>query len=141
MHIAIGAGAAIVLRCRSINNIGADVIISVAAVLVGLCFAGSGNFQALLRNEKLRASLFVNHPDGVINYVYTYQMGILVFLFTFIYWVAAKIIFGELVGVAADALKFFGFVLLSMTVREAWSLPLGLAYMNILGSEANDKKE
>ena len=113
-----------------------------AMIFVGLCFSWSGQAASLLGNEKLK-SFFDKHPDGPMNYIYTYQMGLLLLLVTVIYWGVMALTPEKLPCVVGDALKMVGVALFSVSVRECWALSLGISYMLGIKLKENgeDKKD
>ena len=145
-HVGMGVIAAIFLYSSPIKMIAGDLIFPVSAIFVGLCFSWGGTVFVLLQHEKLQ-SFLNDHPDKHINYLYTFQMGTLIFLITVIYWGAMKLVSAQVNCCVIDEfcfidgfLKFIGFTLFSLAVRECWVLPLGISYMMAIMQKDNTKK-
>lgn len=117
----------------SLKEAATTLMLPLASVFVGLSFAWAGNAQALLQTEEIE-ELTQTHPDGLQNYIYTFQTAILVILTTLVAWGCAGLgmfdgdqikepICGSfsLANIAAFALFFLS----SLTVRECWHVVLG----------------
>ena len=110
------------------------VLLPLAAILVGLCFAWAGNAQALLQTEDLqKMSKF--HPGGFPEYVYTYQSAILAILVTLAAWsLAGFSVFDKAWPTANSKCSYFLvktvlFAFSSLTLRECWHVVLGAQWM------------
>ena len=123
------------------------LILPLASIFIGLSFAWAGNAQALLREAELE-SLVESHPDGLENYVYTFQLAILVILITLASWGLAGLGFFEKPPFSGEKIKFVVesilYFLASITLRECWHVVLGSQIMiitryNIRKKQANQK--
>ena len=129
VHVAaVGPFGAFLLRGEHVSGIAAKAVLPMAVVFAGMCFAWSGQASALLAHKDL-ASFFSKHPDGALNYIYTYQMGIFLLLVTVIYWGMMTLVGGETGSLCDSILKAVGLTLFSISIRECWALPLGMSYM------------
>jgi hypothetical protein len=109
------------------------LMLPLASIFVGLSFAWAGNAQALLQTDEIE-SLVQKHPDGLHNYIYTFQTAILVILITLVAWGCAglgifagpwfKKPFCDIIR-PVDIVAFALFFLSSVTLRECWHVVLG----------------
>lgn len=110
------------------------VLLPLAGTLIGLSFAWGGNASALLQTEEMEA-LAAKNPNGIEEYLYTYQSAILVLLATLSLWGLAGLGVFELFGSLYrwNPLRLLGralvFSLLGLTVRECWHVVLGAQLM------------
>jgi hypothetical protein len=133
IHILVGALLAWVVHI-DLTAVADTVLLPLAAILVGLCFAWAGNAQALLQTDDLqKMSKF--HPGGFSEYVYTYQSAILAILVTLVAWALAGFsVFDKTWPTPASTGSYFVvktllFALSSLTLRECWHVVLGAQWM------------
>lgn len=127
LHVAVGlAAAAIPFNIKALSG---SVLLPLGGVLVGLCFAWSGSSQAFLQSREIRD--LAEHSDGgFTQYVYSYQLAILVVLVASGLWGLGG------AGVFDQPCVFncgkWGYVfarwvvacLTSLSVRESWGIVL-----------------
>src|SRR5215831_6519115 len=117
-----------------LTTAGDTVLLPLAAILVGLCFAWAGNAQALLQTEDLQ-KMSEFHPGGFSEYVYTYESAILAILVTLVAWSFAGFgVFDKtwptpISKYAYFVVKTLLFALSSLTLRECWHVVLGAQWM------------
>lgn len=120
------------------------VMIPLSGVLVGLTFAWSGNALALLQSEEIHA-MSERREGGFVEYVYTYQMAILIILFTLVVWGLAGLggfRIGSFLGFYEKfALKSILFSLVSLSIRECWHVVLGAQMMLLAQKHIKDAKK
>ena len=135
LHLGVGLALG-VLAHDPMKEISRAVLLPLAGVLVGLAFAWAGNAQALLQTEQIHE--FSSHrPGGYVEYVYTYQLAILVLLVTLSFWgITAIGVWDDRWPTARDfgwylGVKCVAFTCLSVAVRECWHVVLGAQLMLI----------
>jgi len=119
-----------------LSTIATSALIPIGSLIVGLAFAWSGNIGALLQSVELQE--IGTHDNGRTfrNWVFTYQLAVLVVLTTACVWslIAAGFFENGIVGTAiAWTLpewshtmgRALAFALMSLTVRECWQVALG----------------
>lgn len=116
------------------------VLLPLVGILIGLTFAWAGTAQALLQTTEIDR-LSQHHPGGLEEYVYTYQLAILVVLATLVAWgVAGLGILDRPCPWACPRVVYRStaaslFALASLTLRECWHVVLGAQRMLLLQSE------
>jgi hypothetical protein len=111
------------------------VLLPLAGVFIGLCFAWGGNAQALLQTDELE-DLSEHHPGGIEEYAFVYQTAILVVMTTLVLWGFAGLnIFDgtwpRMPGLAYDFVSGCLFFMSSVALRECWHVVLGAHSMLI----------
>ncbi|WBQ11219.1 hypothetical protein L2D01_05405 [Hyphomonadaceae bacterium ML37] len=128
-----------------IEDAASKVLLPLASIFIGLSFAWAGNAQALMQEKEI-VDLAEKHPDGLETYLYTFQLAILIILFTLIIWGLAGLEFLKLAdhhnipyvrNVIEVALIFFA----SMTIRECWHVVLGSQLMILSRHEIRRSKK
>jgi hypothetical protein len=133
VHVAIGVSLAWI-NSIVLKDAANSVLLPLAGVFVGLCFAWGGNAQALLQTEELE-QVGERHPGGFIEYLFVYQTAILVVLVTLVLWgFAGLALFDNLWpidsrGLAYRVVRGVLFFFASLTVRECWHVVLGAQSM------------
>ena len=84
IHILIGAGLGVFVR-KDIEAAAATVLLPLAGVFVGLAFAWGGNAQSLLQSDEI-ARLAKGTRGGLRDYVFTYQLAVLMLMATLSLW-------------------------------------------------------
>ena len=82
------------------------IVLPLVGILIGLVFAWAGNVQSILQETELEL-LSKSYPGGFVEFVYSYQLTILVLLGTLVAWGLAAL------GPGTDLLKVF----------SAWFMP------------------
>jgi hypothetical protein len=139
LHVSVGVAFGLVdeIVLREAAN---SVLLPLAGIFIGLCFAWGGNAQALLQTEELER-VGEHHPGGFAEYLYVYQSAILLILITLIVWgIAGLGVFDELwptpvAPYSYRAIRGILFVLASMTLRECWHVVLGAQSMVLIRRE------
>lgn len=132
-HLGVGVFLASVVQ-MDLTAAADTVLLPLAAILVGLCFAWAGNAQALLQTEDLQ-KMSEFHPGGFAEYVYTYQSAILAILVTLAGWsLAGFSVFDKSWPTPNSRSSYFVvkvllFALSSLTLRECWHVVLGAQWM------------
>jgi hypothetical protein len=133
VHVGVGIGLALATPIE-IKEAANSVLLPLAGIFIGLCFAWGGNAQALLQTEELE-DLSEKHPGGFAEYLYVYQTAILVVLVTLALWGFAGLGFFDAVwpGAASNSaymvVRGILFALASLTLRECWHVVLGAQSM------------
>jgi hypothetical protein len=122
-----------------------SVLLPLAGIFIGLCFAWGGNAQALLQTDELE-EVGEHHPGGFSEYLYVYQSAILLILVTLIAWgIAGLGVFDSLWPRCVDGwlyrcVRGLLFVLASMTLRECWHVVLGAQSMLLVRREIRRRR-
>lgn len=133
LHFVFGTAVAAIVQV-DLSTAAGSVLLPLVGVLIGLCFAWSGNAQALLQADELQ-DLAEFHSGGFRDYVFTYQAAIFAILVTLVAWALAGFqVFDRSwptsfrpfwYGVVENSL----FALSSVTLRECWHVVLGAQWM------------
>jgi hypothetical protein len=129
LHLAVGVVAAALYR-GPLADLARSVLLPLVGVLIGMAFAWVGTAQAILQSAEVDR-LVDEHPGGAENYVYTFQLSILVILTTLVAWgLAATGLFDQPCPWSCPAWGYSVavgtlFALASLTVRECWQVVVG----------------
>ena len=124
VQVAVSVGLAAAVEAP-IHDAAQAVLLPLIGIFVGLSLAWVGNSQALLQASEIE-KLAEYHPDGILTYVYTFQLAILVLLTTVVSWgLAALGVFGA--PFMSHAVVQFGietglYLLTTLAVRECWDV-------------------
>jgi len=117
-----------------LNTAANSVLLPLVGILVGLTFAWAGNAQALLQSPEI--SEFAEYSKGgFVDYVFTYQLAILVILITIVIWALAGLeVFDKVWPKDRYSTEYFItslilYLILSLTLRECWHVVLGAQFM------------
>ena len=116
------------------------VLLPLAGIFIGLCFAWGGNAQALLQTDELE-NVAEHHPGGFVEYLYVYQTAILVMLVTLTFWGIAGLGMLDTIWPTRQCLVAYRcirgglFFFASLTVRECWHVVLGAQSMLLIRNE------
>lgn len=126
----------------SLKEAASTLILPLSGIFVGLSFAWAGNAQALLQETEIER-LADAHPDGLENYVYTFQLAILMILITLVCWGLAGLGLFEKSFFSSEILGFliecFLYLLASLTLRECWHVVLGSQILILTRSKIREK--
>jgi hypothetical protein len=127
LHATVGVILAVLIKVP-LDKASTSLMLPLASIFVGLTFAWSGNAQALLQDEKIEM-LAEHHPDGIENYIYTFQTAVLVILLALVAWGLAGLEIFDNGIFAFDVTKFlsaaFMYFLSSLSLRECWQVVFG----------------
>lgn len=110
------------------------VLLPLAGIFIGLCFAWGGNASALLQTKEME-SLAKFHDGGLEEYVFVYQSAILVLLISLCLWGISGLGLFDQVWPKAErpwvltSLRIIIFAFSSLTLRECWHVVLGVQLM------------
>jgi hypothetical protein len=126
-HIAVGFSSAFVVS-GSLQQIGGNLILPLSGVFIGLAFAWGGNAQSLLQSAEIEHFSNFN-AGGFEDYVYSFQLAILVLIVTITSWGVAGIgIFDDFWPKSSNIfyryISSFLFFLISISIRECWHVVL-----------------
>jgi hypothetical protein len=128
-HISIGVALAY-LAHRPIGDVAEKALIPMMAIFVGLTFSWAGNAHALLQSKEV-VNLGKRRLGGIFEYVYTFQLCIMVMLLTIIAWVVPLLNIPFLLDgfIPLDIFNRFAsallFALISLALRTSWQAVLG----------------
>lgn len=127
----------------SLSEAANTVLLPLVGILIGLTFSWAGNAQALLESDEIiKLSSF--HEGGFADYVYNFQLAILIILSTTTLWGLAGL------GIFQNfkcsntfyinwLIKLFYFTITSMTIRECWHVVLGAQWMILFKKEIKEQ--
>jgi hypothetical protein len=114
-----------------------------AGILIGLSFAWAGNMLALLQSSEIRR-LSTYHPGGFAEYVYLYQLAILLLLIALCLWGLAGLGLMEVSG-NTDGIWWLNqparvilFGTCSLAIRTCWQVVGSVSLMLIAQKQIAD---
>jgi hypothetical protein len=135
-HSAIG-GIVAILSPVSIAVAAKGLLLPLAGIFIGLSFAWGGNAQALLQTKEIeRMTQF--REGGFEEYIYTYQLAILIILSTLVTWGFGGLeIYDNAWPTQKSSILYvliesFLYFLASLSVRECWHVVLGANSMLLI---------
>lgn len=129
VHVFIGVIIA-ALSPTEMCSAAKGLLLPLASIFVGLSFAWGGNAQALLQTKEIE-DLTQKHKGGFEEYIYTYQLSILLILTALVSWGMAGLdIFDKVWPTKESTTAYFLlesslFFLASLAIRECWHVVLG----------------
>jgi hypothetical protein len=129
LHLVVGTALSILVPV-SLKVASNSFLLPLAGIFIGLSFAWGGNAQALLQTSEIE-EMSERHPEGFSQYVFTFQLAILVILLTLTLWGLAGLhVFDDLwpTQQRGAPYRIVGAVLYglaSLTLRECWHVVLG----------------
>ena len=142
-HVIIAVGLAFLIDVN-LKEAASTFLLPLASIFIGLSFAWAGNAQAIMQETEIEKFIKV-HPDGIENYVYTFQLAILSILVTLVAWglaglgVFEKPLFKqECVYFGVKSVLYF---LASITLRECWHIVLGGQLLILARNKIRDEGE
>ena len=136
LNIIIGIGLSLIIKV-DLNVAANSVLLPLVGILIGLAFAWAGNVQALMQSTEIE-KLSEYHEGGFIDYVFTYQLAILIILSTIVLWSIAGVEVYDKVWPTELHRSWYFFIktilysISSLTIRECWHVVLGSQYMLIV---------
>jgi len=132
-HLVVGWGLSTIVPI-DLTSAANAVLLPLVGILIGLSFAWAGNAQALMQSTEID-DLSEYHEGGFADYVYTYQLAILVILITIVLWALAVLeVFDKVWPTISREntyfiTKIFLYGFSSITIRECWHVVLGAQFM------------
>jgi hypothetical protein len=128
LHFVVGVACTIYVPA-SLKDAANTVLLPIAGLFIGLCFAWGGNAQALLQTSEIE-ELASHHKGGLEEYAFVYQTAILTVMIALVTWgIAGLDVFDRVWprpnSVPYDILKGALFAWSSLTLRECWHVVLG----------------
>lgn len=128
------------LTPNDLQSLSNAVMMPMFGILIGLGLAWAGNAMALLQTEEIE-QLSEHVPGGLAQYVFLYQLSILVILITLVLWSVAA--FGiidsqyefETHKRTYYLIKAILFCFFSLSIREVWQLVLGTQVLMLVRSK------
>jgi len=136
LHLVAGSFLAFVVPV-DLQGAANAVLLPLVGILIGLTFAWAGNAQALMQSAEIQ-ELSEHHEGGFEEYVYTFQLAILVVLTTIVVWGLAGLSLLDKVWPTQDRptlyflIKLIHYALASMTLRECWHVVLAAQLMLLI---------
>lgn len=121
-------------------DVATRILVPVISILVALTFAWAGNAQAVLRTADFRR-VARQHAGGIAEYVYSFQLCILVLLTTISAW--SLVALGSPIIVAAPEgyiLTTLLYAALSLSIRSSWQVVVGANLVLLTSIHIADKK-
>lgn len=129
---------------KSLTDAAVTILVPLAGVFVGMAFAWAGNAQALLQTDEIKV-LAKNHAGGLRQYVFTYQLAVLVLLLTLSFWGLAGLGIFEKIFLSnhhPDAYRIvsvFLYGLSSYSLRECWHVVAGAQLLLLSRADIADR--
>lgn len=133
LHFGVGLALAIAVPV-DLSMAANAVLLPLVGILIGLAFAWAGNAQALMQSTEID-ELAEYHRGGFVDYVYTYQLAILVILTTIVLWGLAGLdMYDKRWPTPSCTTYYFSvkvilYAMSSLTLRECWHVVLGAQFM------------
>lgn len=153
-HIVLGIVAAVIIE-SPIKEVSKAILLPLMGVLIGLTFAWAGNAQGYIQSKEI-IEISKHKKGGYIDYIFTYQLSILIVLLCTGLWLLPAIDIRELhlftrpvhlkyLPVAGKiCIKAFLYSMISISFHESWSVIKGVHYFLIgrnMLFEAYERKE
>lgn len=130
LHLAIGTLLAYMVS-TPVDQVAEKALIPLLAIFVGLTFSWAGNAHALLQSNEI-INFSTRRMGGIAEYIFTFQLCILIILITICLWLIPSLhlryLLGELIPISsfncAASAALYGF--LSLAIRTSWQAVLGV---------------
>lgn len=129
LHIGLGLTLSAVVPV-SLGDLAQRALLPLMAIFIGLTFSWAGNAHSLMQSEEV-ARMAGRRAGGMAEYVYTFQLCILVMLSTIVFWVVPTLNLPYLIPGGFGMLWFekiseiFLYSILSLALRTSWQAVLG----------------
>lgn len=133
VHIAVGTTLSLLVPI-SLEMSASGLLLPLAGIFIGLSFAWGGNAQALIQTSEIM-ELAGKRKGGFFEYLYAYQLAILLILSSLTCWALAGLgIFDQVWPVNMQSWQYKVlstglFSLASLTLRECWHVVVGAQAM------------
>lgn len=144
VHLLLGVLLSVLLK-SDLEMAAKTVLIPLSGIFIGLAFAWAGNAQSLLQSKEIH-QLTKYHAGGYVEYLYIYQLAILIILTTLILWGLAALGMFDLQGALLKSAKWYFvtktilFTLASLTIKVCWNVVLGTQMMLMVQKKIKDNK-
>ena len=113
----------------NVSDVAKSALLPMLAVFIGLTFSWAGNAHSLLQSSEIIEKANEN-PGGIYEYVYTFQLCILIMLITIALWTSAMLEPKALINDNyLNEFNFFATVFLyafaSLSLRTCWHAVVG----------------
>jgi hypothetical protein len=151
IHLFIGVILSIFID-TPIQQVSEKIIIPLTGILIGLTFSLIGNAQGFLQTEEI-IQLSKNVKGGYIVYILNYQLSIFIILITSGIWFLLSIdiacpfnfiiwpIFFESPIIIKIFKGIFFYSLISISIRESWSVIQSIYYLLIAKNKIYEKNK
>lgn len=142
LHVVIGLVVACCVDMR-LFEVSKAVLLPLAGLFIGLSFAWAGSAVTLLQTDDL-LEMSEEYEGGFVGYVFSYQLSILLLLISVVVWGLAGLELFECFY-RSSIMVYFGieaflYALLSISIRESWSLVLTSQWFLLSYSEMRKVK-
>lgn len=133
VHLAVGITLSLLVPI-SLESAANGLLLPLAGIFIGLSFAWGGNAQALIQTNEIM-QLAGKRKGGFLEYLYTYQLAILLILVSLTCWALAGLgIFDQVWPLEQQSCEYkvlsaVLFSLASITLRECWHVVVGAQAM------------
>jgi hypothetical protein len=143
LHALVGMALSILVPIP-LGEAADSVLTPLVGLLIGLAFAWAANAQALLQSEEME-QITKHNLGGFPDYVYSYQLSVLVVLSSLILWGFAGLGIYDRVWPKVDSSYYVGvqyllYFMASLTLRTCWHVVLGAQFMLLARWAIRDKK-
>ena len=145
VHIAVGASLALLVPI-SLEASSNGLLLPLAGIFIGLSFAWGGNAQALIQTSEIM-QLAGKRKGGFLEYLYAYQLAILLILVSLTCWALAGLgIFDRVWPLDQHSWQYKVlsaglFSLASITLRECWHVVVGAQAMLAIRLTLREKQK
>lgn len=130
----------------TLKDAGTTLLLPVAGVFIGLSFAWGGNALSLLGSKEIQ-DLSRHRVGGIAEYLYTYQLAILMILATLVLWSLAGLGYFDRVwperrsSLSYKTVSAVLFSMASLTLRECWHVVVGSQWLMLIRHEIAQDNE
>lgn len=145
LHALIGLLGARFIRADLID-IAEAALLPLMAIFVGLTFSWAGNANSLLQSSEVVA-FSKKRVGGVAEYIFTFQLSILVILVSVVCWIVPSLELPFLLGSYLSLPDFNAFAasvlyaLLSLSFRTCWQAVLGANMLLLVKARLMDEAQ
>ena len=145
VHIFVGISLALLVPI-SLEESSNGLLLPLAGILIGLSFAWGGNAQALMQTDEIM-QVASKHKGGFFEYLYAYQLAVLLILVSLTCWALAGLgIFDQVWPINQNTWQYnlistILFSLASITLRECWHVIVGAQAMLAIRLTLNDRNK
>lgn len=145
VHLAVGAALSLLVPI-SLESSANGLLLPLAGIFIGLSFAWGGNAQALIQTSEI-LQLAGKRKGGFLEYLYAYQLAILLILVSLTCWALAGLgIFDQVWPLDQHSWQYKVlaaglFSLASITLRECWHVVVGAQAMLAIRLSLKEKQK
>lgn len=145
VHMAVGFTLAFIVPI-SLEKAGTGLLLPLAGIFIGLSFAWGGNAQSLIQTNEIQ-KLSRKRKGGIQEYLYVYQLAVLLILVSLSCWAIAGLgTFDQVWPIRQLSWEYKSiatglFTLASITIRECWHVVVGSQAMLLARLNLGERRE